>query len=250
MIEEKEKLNLDFYTWEEIKKIYAKGNFNNVILFSQPRSGSTFVSNVLSKELNYSDNFFPEEFFLNQHFVYLKSFIKKHNNFFLNINEYWFRRPDLKKDNTIYLYLYRNSQEIINSYQKAKKFDYYLGWEEMINRYRRLFPEIENIKSAPMFGHKVWESQIKNFKNAYTVTYDSFKTHKFYLSTEIRRDKITKLKNIELIENTNIKKKFTDEMGGKIPYKEKIKVNFNLIEKWYFFLRRKLESRKRNRKNF
>ena len=44
-------------------------------------------------------NFFPEEFFLNQHFVYLKSFIKKHNNFFLNINEYWFRRPDLKKDN-------------------------------------------------------------------------------------------------------------------------------------------------------
>ena len=250
MINEKEKLNLDFYTWEEIKKIYAKENFSNVILFSQPRSGSTFVSNVLSKELNYSENFYPEEFFLNQHFVYLKSFIKKHNNFFLNINEYWCRRPDLKKNNTIYLYLYRNSQEIMNSYEKAKKFDYYLGWEEMINRYRRFFPEIKNIKSAPMFGHKVWESQITKFKNAYTVSYDSFKTHKFYLNSDIRRDKITKLKNIELIENENIKKKFTDEMGGKIPYNEKIKVNFNLVEKLYFFVRRKLESRKRNRKNY
>jgi len=250
MINEKEKLNLDFYTWEEIKKIYAKENFSNVILFSQPRSGSTFVSNVLSKELNYSENFYPEEFFLNQHFVYLKSFIKKHNNFFLNINEYWFRRPDLKKNNTMYLYLYRNSQEIMDSYEKAKKFDYYLGWEEMINRYRRFFPEIKNIKSAPMFGHKVWESQITKFKNAYTVSYDSFKTHKFYLNSDIRRDKITKLKNIELIENENIKKKFTDEMGGKIPYNEKIRVNFNLVEKLYFFVRRKLESRKRNRKNY
>ena len=90
-----------------------------------------------------------QHFFINQHFVYLKSFIKKHNNFFLNINEYWFRRTDLKKNNTMYLYLYRNTQEILNSYQKAKELNYYLGWEEMINRYRRFFPEIENIKPAP-----------------------------------------------------------------------------------------------------
>ena len=250
MIDEEEKLNLDFYTWEEIKKIFFHKNFKNVILFSQPRSGSTFVSNVLSKELNYSENFFPEEFFLNQHFIYLKSFIKKHNNFFLNINEYWFRRTDLKKNNTMYLYLYRNTQEILNSYQKAKELDYYLGWEEMINRYRRFFPEIENIKPAPLFGHRVWENQIKKFDNAYTISYESFKTHKFYLNSSIRRDKIINLKNIELIENKNIKKKFTDEMGGKIPYKEKIKINFNLLEKIYFFIRRRLESRKNNRKNY
>ena len=199
MIDEEEKLNLDFYTWEEIKKIFFHKNFKNVILFSQPRSGSTFVSYVLSKELNYSENFFPEEFFLNQHFVYLKSFIKKHNNFFLNINEYWFRRTDLKKNNTMYLYLYRNTQEILNSYQKAKELDYYLGWEEMINRYRRFFPEIENIKPAPLFGHKVWENQIKKIDNAYTISYESFKTHKFYLNSSIRSYKITNLKNIELI---------------------------------------------------
>ena len=55
---EKTKLELDFFTWEEIKKIFFNKKFKNVILFSQPRSGSTFVSNLLSKELNYSENFF------------------------------------------------------------------------------------------------------------------------------------------------------------------------------------------------
>ena len=82
-----ENINFNLYKWEEIKRIFFEKKFENVILFSQPRSGSTFVSNVLSEELNYNVNFFPEEFFLNQHFVYLKAFVKKHNNFFLNKRE-------------------------------------------------------------------------------------------------------------------------------------------------------------------
>ena len=245
-----EKNKLTFFKWEEIKKIFFDKKFDNVILFSQPRSGSTFVSNVLSKELNFTENFFPEEFFLNQHFVYLKTFIKKKNNFFISINEYWVRRPDLKKNNTMYLYLYRDTQEILNSYEKAKKLNYYMGWEEMIDRYRRFFPEIKNIKPAPLFGHKVWENQIKNFDNAYTVLYESFKTHKFYLDPDIRPDKIKNLKDIELIENINIKKKFIDKMGGNIPHSEKMKIRFNLFENIYFFIRRKLENRKKNRKNY
>ena len=245
-----EKNKLIFFKWEEIKKIFFDKKFDNVILFSQPRSGSTFVSNVLSKELNFTENFFPEEFFLNQHFVYLKTFIKKNNNFFISINEYWVRRPDLKKNNTMYLYLYRDIQEILNSYQKAKKLNYYMGWEEMIDKYRRFFPEIKNIKPAPLFGHKVWEHQIKNFDNAYTVLYESFKTHKFYLDPDIRRDKIKNLKDIELIENTNIKKKFIEKMGGNIPHSEKMKIRFNFFENIYFFIRRKLENRKKNRKNY
>ena len=245
-----EKNKLTFFKWEEIKKIFFDKKFDNVILFSQPRSGSTFVSNVLSKELNFTENFFPEEFFLNQHFVYLKTFIKKKNNFFISINEYWVRRPDLKKNNTMYLYLYRDTQEILNSYRKAKKLNYYMGWEEMIDRYRRFFPEIKNIKPAPLFGHKVWENQIKNFDNAYTVLYESFKTHKFYLDPDMRRDKIKNLKDIELIENINIKKKFIDKMGGNIPHSEKMKIRFSLFENIYFFIRRKLENRKKNRKNY
>ena len=245
-----EKNKLIFFKWEEIKKIFFDKKFDNVILFSQPRSGSTFVSNVLSKELNFTENFFPEEFFLNQHFVYLKTFIKKKNNFFISINEYWVRRPDLKKNNTMYLYLYRDTQEILNSYKKAKKLNYYMGWEEMIDRYRRFFPEIKNIKPAPLFGHKVWENQIKNFDNAYTILYESFQTHKFYLDPDIRRDKIKNLKDIELIENINIKKKFIDKMGGNIPHSEKMKIRFNLFENIYFFIRRKLENRKKNRKNY
>ena len=245
-----EKIQLNFSTWEEIKKIFFNKKFDNVILFSQPRSGSTFVSNILSKELNYEQNYFPEEFFLNQHFVYLKYFIKKHNKFFLNINEFWFRRIDLKKSNTMYLYLYRDAKEILISYEKAKKLNFYLGWEEMINKYRRFFPEIENIKPAPLFGHKVWEQQLKKFDNAFTLSYESFKTHKLYLDSNVRRSKITKVKDIELVENYNIKKKFTNEMKGKVSYSEKVKINFNLLEKIYFFIRRKLESRKKSMKNF
>ena len=65
MINEKEKLN--FYTWESIIKIFLEKKYKNLILFSQPRSGSTFVSNILSKELNFLNNFFPEEFFLRYH---------------------------------------------------------------------------------------------------------------------------------------------------------------------------------------
>jgi len=245
-----EKIELNFSTWEEIKEKFFNKKFDNVILFSQPRSGSTFVSNVLSKELNYERNYFPEEFFLNQHFVYLKRFIEKHEKFFLNINEFWFRRTKLKKNNTMYLYLYRDAKEILNSYEKAKKLNFYLGWEEMIDKYRRFFPEIKNIKPTPFFGHKVWQQQIKKFDNAYTLSYESFKTHKLYLDANERNSKITKLKDIEAIENYNIKKKFTDEMEGKIPYSEKTKINFNLLEKIYFFIRRKLESRKKSMKNF
>ena len=245
-----ENIKFNLYKWEEIKRIFFEKKFENVILFSQPRSGSTFVSNVLSEELNYNVNFFPEEFFLNQHFVYLKAFVKKHNNFFLNINEFWVRRIDLKKKNTMYLYLYRDCDEILNSYKKAKKLNYYLGWEEMINKWRRFFPDIEHIQPAPFFGHKVWEQQIKKFDHAYTISYESFKTHKFYLEKNIRESNIIKVKDIEINENSNINKKFVDAMGGKVPYKEKIKIKFNLLEKIYFFTRRKLESRKKNMKNY
>ena len=58
------------------------------------------------------------------------------------------------------------------------------------------------------------------------------------------------LKDIEAVENLNIKKKFTDKTEGKIPYDERIKINFNFLEKFYFFMRRKLESRKKSRKNY
>ena len=56
-----DKVELNLYTWEEVKKIFFDKKFDNVILFSQPRSGSTFVSHVLSKELHYDKNFFPED---------------------------------------------------------------------------------------------------------------------------------------------------------------------------------------------
>ena len=82
---------------------------------------------------------------------------------------------------------------------------------------------------------KVWEKQIKKLDNAYTISYDSFRTHKLYLGSDVRDTKINKLKYIEPHYEIQKKKK---------------KVNFNLMERIYFFIRRKLESRKKNRKNY
>ena len=39
-------------------------------------------------------------------------------------------------------------------------------------------------------------------------------------------------------------------MGGQIPPNEKKKIKFNLFESIYFFIRRKLENRKKNRRNY
>jgi len=247
---EKIKFNFNLYTWEKIKEIFFNKKFENIILFSQPRSGSTFVSNILIKELNCFNNFFPEEFFINQHFVYLKSFIKKHNNFFINTNEYWFRRTEIKKNKTMYIYLYRDSKEIMDSYLKAKKLNYYFGWEEMINKYRILFPEIKDFEPVSLFGHKVWEKQINKFENAFTLSYESFKTHNLFLNASERNKNIKDLKDIELVENTFIEKKMTNKMEGKISINEKRKLNFNIIEKLYFFVRRKIDSKKKSRKNY
>ena len=105
----------------------------------------------------------------------------------------------------------------------------------MINKYREFYPNIGNIVPAPLFGHKVWEQQIKQFDNAYTISYDSFRTHKSYLDSDVRDNKIKNLKYIE--PNYEIQK-------------AKKKINFNLLEKIYFFIRRKIESRKRSRKNY
>ena len=77
-----------------------------------------------------------------------------------------------------------------------------------------------------------------------------FKTHHLYLEESARNSRSQDLKDIEIVENNNIKKKFTDETGGKTPYSESIRVKFNALEKFYFFVRRKLESKQKSRKNY
>ena len=48
------------FNLEETKKYYNENKIKNIILFSQARSGSTFISNLLSEELGFNENFFPE----------------------------------------------------------------------------------------------------------------------------------------------------------------------------------------------
>ena len=64
------RINTVLYNIDEIKKYFFDNKLKNVILFSQARSGSTFVSNILSEELDLKKNFFSEEFFINKHFSY------------------------------------------------------------------------------------------------------------------------------------------------------------------------------------
>ena len=72
-----------FTSYEDVKKYFVEKKLNKVILFSQARSGSTFVTQKFSKYLGFEDkNIYTEEYFYGKHFSYLKHFVKKHNNFF------------------------------------------------------------------------------------------------------------------------------------------------------------------------
>ena len=48
----------------------------NIVLLSQARSGSTFATHNLSKYLGYKKtDTYPEEYFFNKHFAYIKNFV-------------------------------------------------------------------------------------------------------------------------------------------------------------------------------
>ena len=241
-------INTKLFNFEEIKKYFFEKKLKNVILFSQARSGSTFVSNVLSEELGFKENFFSEEFFVNKHFSYLKKFVIKHDNFFINTNEFVYKRTNLKKRETLHIYLYRNYLDILESYKRAKEKGFYLGWEEFYSKYKPLFPSLQNIQPITLFNHKVWESQIKHFEHGLTLSYESFKNHPKFIHKFDREKKITTLKKID--EN----KEFNNYLNAK--WKEIFsndadkRINFNSLERIYFKFRRAMESRKKNLKNY
>ncbi len=221
---------LNLKSFEEVKNYFVENKLKNVVLFSQARSGSTFVTNVLSKYLGFNSNqIFPEEYFIGKHYSYLKYFINKNSNFFCNTNEFVFRRVNFKNKNTLFIYLYRKPEEILNSYEKAKKNNYYLGWNELYERYKKFYPDIKQDLNVCIFNHLIWEKQINYFEHALTLSFDSFKNHKDFL---VDRSQIKTLKQ------NNVKLNM------------KNKINFNLIERFYFFVRRKIDSRKKSLKNY
>tara|TARA_A100001234_G_C12572502_1_gene362440 strand:+ start:54 stop:749 length:696 start_codon:yes stop_codon:yes gene_type:complete len=224
-----------FSTYKDIKNYFEENKIKNVILFSQARSGSTFATDFLSNYLKFEKkNIYPENYFLNRHFSYLREFVKKHDNFFLNINTFVYRRIDIKKDSTLFIYLYRDSKEILGSYEKAKKLNYYLGWEEFYNRYRKFYPDIDSSVSIPEFNHIVWQKQINTFNHAKTLSYKSLKDAPNYLEN---RSQITKMKQINLSEN-----EYIPDMKNKI--------NFSIFERFNLFLQEKLDRKKKSIKNY
>jgi hypothetical protein len=242
------KINVKLFDLEEVKKYFFDKKLKNVILFSQARSGSTFVSNILSEELGLKENFFPEEFFVNKHFAYLKRFVNKHDNFYLNTNEFFYKRTLLKKEKTLHIYLHRNHLDILESYNRAKEKGFYLGWEEFYLRYKPLFPELKHINPITLFNHKVWENQIKHFEHALTLSYESFNNHKKFINKETRIKKITSLKKID--KDNEYVGLFSRGWENFYSKYSKNKINFNIIEKIYFKFRRLAESRKKYIKNY
>ena len=234
------------FNLEETKKYYKENKIKNIILFSQARSGSTFISNLLSEELGFNENFFPEEFFVDKHFSYLKKFVEKHDNFFISTNQFVYKRNELKKENTLHIYLHRNSSDILRSYEKAKEKGFYLGWSEFYSKYRTLFPTLMNVEPITLFNHKIWETQVDSFEHGITLSYESFKDNPKFVNKKNRYEKFITLKQTD--SNSNSDDFYLKYSKQKEIFEKKIK--FNLIEKIYFKLRRLMESRKKDVKNY
>ena len=222
-------LKLKLSSYKDVRNYFEMNKIKNIVLFSQARSGSTFVTNFLSKYLNFKkENIFPENYFINKHFTYLNEFVNKHDNFFININTFVYRRINIKKNNTLFIYLYRDPDEILKSYKKAKKLNYYLGWEEYYNRYRILYPEIDKSVSIPEFNHLVWQKQINSFKHVMTLSLESFKNVSNYLENT---SQIKKIKQISL-------------SGEEYVPDMKNKINFTTIKNYTYFFEKNLIAKK------
>jgi len=225
---------LSFKNCEFIKNYFNQNNLKNIILISQARSGTTFATQAISRYIGFSEeNLYPEEYFINRHFVYLKNFISKHKNFFININEFVYKRTELNRSDTLFIYLYRNPEEIMKSYNKARTKGYYNGWSEFYKGYRCFYPNISQDLDTASFNHEIWMKQQKYFTHCFNLNFNSLKELPGFINN---RDEFTKLKSIG--HNKVINVKLTN------------KLNFNFLEKFYYFLRRKLESRKKIIKNY
>ena len=118
----------------------------------------------------------------------------------------------------------------------------------MYSKYKFFFPTLKNIEPITLFNHKVWETQIEQFEHGLTLSYESFKNHPKFIDKQKRIEKMTTLKKID--ENKEYLDLTSDEWKKHFSKYSNKKINFNLIEKIYFKLRRLLESRKKSIKNY
>ena len=109
-----------------------------------------------------------------------------------------------------------------------------MGWNEFYTRYKVLYPDINQDLHVSLFNHLIWQKQISSFNHALTLNFNSFKDFKNYIHDR------SKFKGVRQ-QNLNVIKNYANIQN---------RINFNIFEKLYFFCRRKIESRKRNIKNY
>ena len=152
--------------YQNIINYFKNNNLKNIVMFSLPRSGTTFVSHYLPILLNFETDKVFTEAFKDKHYFYLKKIIKKKNNFFLHTNEFYSHRHKLpNKKNTLYLYLYRDPEKIRNSISKLKKNKLIkIKTEFFFEEYvKHKFPFIQRNLNFIEFDHQLWDYQSKTF---------------------------------------------------------------------------------------
>ena len=103
-----------------------------------------------------------------------------------------------------------------------------------------------NVEPITLFNHKIWETQVDSFEHGITLSYESFKDNPKFVNKKNRDEKFIALKQTD--SNSNSDDFYLKYSKQKEIFEKKIK--FNLIEKIYFKLRRLMESRKKDVKNY
>ena len=95
-----------------------------------------------------------------------------------------------------------------------------MGWEEFYSRYKVLFPNIDQNLHVALFNHYIWEKQISKFKHALTLDFNSFKNLDGFIDDRSNFVTLKQQKNSQVLNRA----------------KKNPNINFNIFEKFYFFV--------------
>jgi hypothetical protein len=133
-----------------------------------------------------------------------KIYIHNHHNVF--------KRKLLNNKKTIFIYIHRNDQEILQSFKKAYNRNSDFNFSDDIQN-RVLKKKGLNLKNGPKYLNNLWKSQIKHFYHAYTLDFNSIKKHKFYINKNIRNEKFESIKQISVNKTLSRQRKKNDNLG-------------------------------------
>lgn len=212
----------------EIIKIIKKKKIEKIFTFGQSRGGTTISSFILAYELDMLNHFVPEE--ISNNLKIKRMFIEliKNKKIFIHNHHNVFKRKILNNKKTAFIFIYRNHNEIIKSFEKAQKRNIKFNW--LLDIQSRVLKK-KNIKNPVKYLNDLWDLQKKCFYNSYTLDYKSLKNHKFFIKEKIRDQKFNNIKQIFL----NKKFKVKDNFNLKRFYNERGLNYIKMLIVYYFY---------------